>query len=159
MCVQMHTHTHAHACICVHSLYICMYLNNALVHYVTLHTSVPSQSEEESKKQRGKTLLSWSSSIIDLWFNWKLSKSAKTFSGLIFFPCLVKKQRLLVCPMSFNNFNFTRRLWMEALSPLDRTLGIKETKPFLVCSPWNFFQILSCRWHSLYLTSEHFCKA
>lgn len=66
-------------------------------------------------------------------FNWKYSKSAKIFSGFNFFPLFCKKQRILVYHVSFNNFNFICRLRMEVAFPLDCILGIKKTKPFIVC--------------------------
>lgn len=71
-------------------------------------------------------------------FNWKLGKSAKIFSGFNFslFPM---KQRIPLYHVSFNNFNFICRLRMEVAFPLDRILGIKETKPFIVSSTQDFF--------------------
>lgn len=68
-----------------------------------------------------------------------------------------KKQRTPVYRVSFNNFNFICRLRMEVAFPLDCILGIKETKTFIVCpKSEGFVQTLSCRWHSLYLTSGAF---
>lgn len=91
-------------------------------------------------------------------FNWKFSKSAKIFSGFNFFPPpFSKKQRMPVYRASFNNFNFICRLRMEVAFPLDCILGIKETKTLIVCpKSEGFVQTLSCRWHSLYLTSGAF---
>lgn len=75
----------------------------------------------------------------------------------IFFPLFCKKQRIPVYRVSFNNFNFICRLRMEVAFPLDCILGIKETKTFIVCpKSEGFVQTLSCRWHSLYLTSGAF---
>lgn len=76
----------------------------------------------------------------------------------IFPPALFsKKQRMPVYRASFNNFNFICRLRMEVAFPLDCILGIKETKTLIVCpKSEGFVQTLSCRWHSLYLTSGAF---